>query len=364
MIIKKPYPLLEASFFLANRAAGRLSRAYFEEKLSTDNPANEKTREYAELVFKLEERLEAGITVDEAVIDRLFKPYSSSSDGRAVNTDFAANLVVQSICNYFDTEDCFPSLHESGAAVINRTIANWLHETNDAYDPIERAIDGTELFDIVNGSILPAEAKLLILDLAMHYDKYVDMLEAAVLPVAKVFSESGDLTEPLMKLYREAFPDDMDLTEYRRGVLDENRTKMDDVNVFPLITYFPHRLVAFSGTGDNKIANIGVGVLYHYFIENYANGLDDREKLSVYMSIIGGKNRFNILTHLADGPIYGRELARMLDVTPATVSQHMSLLMSAGLVSLDNEGSKVYYSLNREGMEELIRLQRRVFLDE
>lgn len=365
MIINKPFPLLEASFFLANRASGKSSRKFFEERVQTANAVNERTKEYGRLILELEERLEKSITADEGVIEKLFKPYTVAHDNRVVSTDFAANLVVQNILNYFNTEGCFKALRESGERVLNNSICNWISKTTDYLSPKERLIGDRELFDTINESMLPPEAKLLILDISMHYDKYVDMLESAVMPVAKAFEESEDLTHPLIDVYCSKFTDDMDASKYRCDMLDEKKYELYSIDIFPLITYYQHQLVMFQhGDDGNHSAKIGVGVLYHFLHDNYMGTMDDREKLASYMNVIGGKNRFNIVSRLADGPVYGRELARLLDVAPATVSQHMSLLMAAGVVKLENEGSKVYYSLNKDGMRELIELQKRVFLKE
>lgn len=365
MIIKRPIPLLEASFFLANRASGKSSREFFEEKVRAGSAVNERTKEYEKLILKLEERLENSITADEGVIDTLFKPYTVTHDSRVVSTDFAANLVIQNILNYFDTENCFDALRDSGKINLNNSIYNWISKNTDYLSPKERLVDDRELFDTIKESMLPAEAKLLILDIFMHYDKYVDMLEAAVLPVARAFEKSDDLIQPLLDVYCSQFHDDMDISRYRRDMLDEEKYKLRSADIFPLITYYLHRIVMFeNGDDGGRSAKIGVGVLYHFFQENYVSTMDEREKLAVYMNVLGGKNRFNIVARLADGPVYGRELARMLDVAPATVSQHMSLLMAANIVKLENEGSKVYYSLNRDGMRELIELQKHIFLKE
>lgn len=365
MIINKPFPLLEASFFLADRASGKSSRKFFEERIHCGNAINEQTRKYAQLLIELETRLEKSITADESVIEKLFKPFTSGTDNRVVSTDFAANFIVQNIINYADTESCFDSLRNNGEKSLNNSVYSWISKTTNFISPAERLIDSRELFDVVNESMLPAEAKMLILDISMHYSKYVDMLEAAVLPVAKEFEECSDLTRPLLDVYRARFSDDTEASLYSRGMLDESRYKLENIDIFPLITYYQHRLVTFEhGNDGSHSAKIGVGVLYHYLCENYMDSMNDTDKLASYMNVLGGKNRFSIVARLADGPVYGREIARMLEVAPATVSQHMSLLMSAGIVKLENEGSKVYYSLNRDCIREFIELQKRVFLKE
>ncbi|HAY19806.1 MAG TPA: hypothetical protein DCY17_03200 [Clostridiales bacterium] len=365
MIINKPFPLLEASFFLADRASGKSSRKFFEERIHCDNAINEQTRKYAQLLIELETRLEKSITADESIIEKLFKPFTSGTDNRVVSTDFAANFIVQNIINYADTESCFDSLRNNGEKSLNNSVYSWISKTTNFISSAERLIDSRELFDAVNESLLPAEAKMLILDISMHYSKYVDMLEAAVSPVAKAFETCSDLVHPLIDVYSKDFNESTDLSQYKLDIFGETQNHFDSVDVFPLITYYQNRLVLFDyGTDGGCTAKLGVGALYHYMAEHYGKRSDDAERLSSYLNAIGGKNRFNIVSKLAEGPVYGRELARMLNVSPANISQHMSLLLADGIVKLENEGSKVYYSLNRDCIREFIELQKKVFLKE
>lgn len=366
MIIKTPFPLLEASFFLAGKATGNTSKAYFERKtVNSNSPFNKQTAEYSKLIFELERRLEKSITVEESIIKTLFEPFTSTQSRRIVSTDFAANIIVQNIINYINVENCFDALRESGEKIINNSIMNWLNGNADYLNADENAVDNRMLFDAIKASPLPSETKFLLLDISMHYGEYVDMLEAAVSPVAKAFETCSDLVHPLIDVYSKDFNESTDLSQYKLDIFGETQNHFDSVDVFPLITYYQNRLVLFDyGTDGGCTAKLGVGALYHYMAEHYGKRSDDAERLSSYLNAIGGKNRFNIVSKLAEGPVYGRELARMLNVSPANISQHMSLLLADGIVKLENEGSKVYYSLNRDCIREFIELQKKVFLKE
>ena len=63
--------------------------------------------------------------------------------------------------------------------------------------------------------------------------------------------------------------------------------------------------------------------------------------------------RIRILGLLAERPMYGQEMARALDVTPPTISHHLSPLVMAGLVRVRRENSYHYYELSSEGLEHL-----------
>lgn len=61
-------------------------------------------------------------------------------------------------------------------------------------------------------------------------------------------------------------------------------------------------------------------------------------------------NRLEILMALKDKELYNLEIARMLDLTPATTSHHMAALLSAGFVEGSLKDGKTYYRLCPDGI--------------
>jgi DNA-binding transcriptional ArsR family regulator len=53
----------------------------------------------------------------------------------------------------------------------------------------------------------------------------------------------------------------------------------------------------------------------------------------------------------AHGPMGVSDIAEILGVTPAAVSQHLRLMRQAGLVTSERDGYRVPYSLDEEGLD-------------
>lgn len=66
--------------------------------------------------------------------------------------------------------------------------------------------------------------------------------------------------------------------------------------------------------------------------------------------------RVRILALLARGSLFGQELAEKLRVTPPTVSRHLAVLRSAGLVRVQRERTTHYYHLDGEGLRRMALL--------
>lgn len=87
----------------------------------------------------------------------------------------------------------------------------------------------------------------------------------------------------------------------------------------------------------------------------HASKLSSEEmKLLVIMGrALADPTRIRILGLLAERPMYGQELAQVLDVKPPTVSHHIAPLEMAGLVRMRRENNYHYYELDGEGIEHL-----------
>lgn len=70
--------------------------------------------------------------------------------------------------------------------------------------------------------------------------------------------------------------------------------------------------------------------------------------ISVFKAL-SDKNRLRVIAALmAYDELCGCQVTELIQVTGATVSRHMSILLSAGLINSRKDGRWVYYFLNKE----------------
>jgi DNA-binding transcriptional ArsR family regulator len=77
------------------------------------------------------------------------------------------------------------------------------------------------------------------------------------------------------------------------------------------------------------------------------------------LKAIAEPRRRRILRLVRDGELSAGEIASHFDVTRPAVSQHLTVLKEAGLVSERRNGTRRFYRARPEGLEEL-----RAFLDD
>jgi ArsR family transcriptional regulator, arsenate/arsenite/antimonite-responsive transcriptional repressor len=89
-------------------------------------------------------------------------------------------------------------------------------------------------------------------------------------------------------------------------------------------------------------------------LENKTTLSSEEMKLLVVMGrALADPTRIRILGLLAERPMYGQELAKVLDVKPPTISHHISPLVMAGLVRVRRENNYHYYELDSDGIQHL-----------
>ncbi|MBS6867798.1 MAG: ArsR/SmtB family transcription factor [Blautia producta] len=119
--------------------------------------------------------------------------------------------------------------------------------------------------------------------------------------------------------------------------------------VLPLMEWITPTII-FQGVLTNKLD------LYQKNLENA------KEMLPPILKLLGDKSKFEILCLLKSHGRYNLEIAEELQLTPATASHHMSLLLSNHMVTVEKKDGRVYYQLNQETLREIMKCFREIFL--
>lgn len=75
--------------------------------------------------------------------------------------------------------------------------------------------------------------------------------------------------------------------------------------------------------------------------------LTQKQAVAVFKAL-GDENRIQILLYLKNGERCACYLLRDLDITQSTLSYHMKILTSAGIVTVRKSGTWMHYSINEE----------------
>ncbi len=355
MISDATLPLFEANMFLANREWGFSWGDTISRLIESDrhNPANPRLEGFGAILVELERRLAASVTADASEVAILFRQLSpDDASSKLHSCGYLYNVIVDNMtdASMLSDNDAFVQHVRSRKGDISATIARLITgaECNDRNIPMER------LFRIVNGSALPAESKLLLIDLAVDPDRYIAMLERTLLPVANEFRRCQKLIAPLMEEYRSRYcAEGVTAEEVLRRVWNDGGRSFESYSVHPFV--IGGNTCAIDSDMPRSARLTGyVGVLFEFFYENYLSNDTEDIELQFVFGALNNRNRLGILERLMHGSAYGKELAAALELSPVTISQHIGVLVGAGLITARTDGVRAYYSLNERGVERFL----------
>ena len=82
-----------------------------------------------------------------------------------------------------------------------------------------------------------------------------------------------------------------------------------------------------------------------------------------FCKLFGNSKRLQIMDLLRHGEKQAGELCEKLDINPANLSQHLSLLKRAGAISDRREGNNIFYSLTHMRIIEAVDIIQEVIKD-
>lgn len=133
-----------------------------------------------------------------------------------------------------------------------------------------------------------------------------------------------------------------------------DRATVEDLIICPLSNNFNGLGLIWDHTRPQSAAFLMVGVLRQRIRELVLRYSDNSEFLTDRLKSLSDQRRLEILKALKHTSMYGQELAELLKLSPATISHHMSTLVSAGFVSIDRKGSRTSYTLHRQNLKDFL----------
>ena len=123
--------------------------------------------------------------------------------------------------------------------------------------------------------------------------------------------------------------------------------------------HFAEFSMSIPADSDKRKAVLSISLMYGETLSVNAMFGTASPKLSTERAInalklLSDKSRFEIMRYIHSHNAYGNEIAEHLGLTTATVSHHMSALLEANLISLEQKNGKIYYHINKDTLSQYI----------
>lgn len=123
-------------------------------------------------------------------------------------------------------------------------------------------------------------------------------------------------------------------------------TCMSDAQIYPCLASPVSQIILYSRGY--------YGLLVNALTKSSKSADLTKEALLRQLKALSDKSKLDILCALKASSKYNLELSDAMGLSPSTMSHHMNVLLSCGLVTVEKMDGKVYYCLQKEALSQLL----------
>lgn len=209
-----------------------------------------------------------------------------------------------------------------------------------------------DLFSLLDISTLDEHDKWELMKLMRRPIDYLQEINAIISDNIPAYEKAIGAVKDRLKPY---------ITRYQQCVKDKKVGNFTLEGVLGDFEIRPSLAMPFaiSFLGSESI----FGLLTPYLAKNTGNDLyADNQELIKALKAIGDKSRLEILMRIKYKPQYNLQIAKDMGLTPATMSHHISVLVTNQMVKIDKQEGKIYYSIDNEAVMKLIGKLQEILL--
>ena len=258
------------------------------------------------------------------------------------------------------------NLGEARIHDLNLRISLFL--SDEADEPVFEHAGVSDLLAYAQRLPNPDSVKLLLTDAIIRFDDYETRANRLLDQAEALLRERIALLEPYaaeMLARWNALPNEEAF--FDRLAVEGVRLDCPRADVYPAVMQFTtvaihSNAVCAESFAEEECAIISYGIFVDEFTSSDRTGKTDLESIANLLHALDDKKRLQILLALRSRPLYGQELAVLTELSPGTVSHHMSELAGSGLVTIEKQGVKLLYHLNETRLREFTAMVEKSLL--
>lgn len=365
-IIRDIDPLFEVNALLANIAE---NYSYEELKIKLNNKyrINTRAEEKIDLIAKMFKYVSKNLTVDREKIKFYYKNIGTYSD------NLASFVLLYDINNYINTID------DVRNRVMNITEEERMKEFSlrlDGFSKIglaEEDVNNITLIDLfkkINNSDMDNDSKLAIQRVYLEKEVYLEEILGIVEETLSLMNHfRPEINQFIEEFYQywNKYTNQKELYKMLKDNLNISFHNNDKGTiVIPGIFYC--NSATFTSNGDEEKEEAKKEDVFRFgivFDDRFNLSVSELNPTAVHQTLkqLSDKSKLEILMLVKKNRAYGSQLAKSLNLSTPTISYHMSSLIQLGLVSVEKVDNKVYYSMNKQRMEEFLKELHQILLE-
>lgn len=350
-LLREPNLLFEAAMLLYNSRNGESCRELKNAILKKFAIDPEVLDSCFDAIIELSEHVTRAVTADDKLLDFLFRRHSG------MKGCFAFYL-IHNACRRAEPnlEADLAALRELPKSIFFMNMTSLLQSEFAPEDYDGEITNYAEFIGFVETMDIPADEKWEICRFYNGFDHYRSALADILEEAARLYREKYDIVKHYVGWFLSAVNEPLttggaDFVERNYGITVSE--SIDTLYIQPSIMMCNSTRYLMNFTDEREDDYFYVGVLFEPLKEiTQTSTLED--KLCRTLRTIGDLRKFEILKLLSESPKYGQQLASLLDLSTATISHHMSMLMECGFVEIKRDANRIYYALNKKKLRDFI----------
>lgn len=237
-------------------------------------------------------------------------------------------------------------------------LADDCNESNSCPPNAETSFD--EFIHRLQQLDLPDSYRWQLVELSSHWDNHQQVVEDILARGTALFNEVVHLAQPLIDQWYDSLQ--ASLTTQADHTLHVGRASIRlsadrDYSIYPALESCNGTAAMIFEPSAPTLPFFAGRVFYGVLCDPIAARIEQLQQgdnaLLRGLRALGDKQRLLIFRALAEAPRYSGELVKLTGLSPATISHHMGELLRAGLVDMEDAGSRVVYHIDQNGLTDL-----------
>lgn len=247
------------------------------------------------------------------------------------------------------SEELLQIILDHSEDIFDKKLEDFKGMKPEDFTKAENLTNFINLFDLIESE----KWKLLIIlqDPLKYYRNFAELIKRNIPAYEKAVESVKPLLDKKMELFQKAFTTDEKIVQF----FDSINLKNFDIKYLTPAFISASGIVIFSDT-------CYYGLLAKSTMDELGLAASGKEHLMTCLKIFSDRSKLEILTLLKDSPKYATELAEQLNLTQATVSHHMNMLLAAKLVYIRKEKGKYYYHIKQNIINDVLEQLKQLLL--
>lgn len=263
-----------------------------------------------------------------------------------------------SLTGFTSSQQFFDYLETLDELTIKKYIIQSLNKENDDEAiQLKKDSNNEEIIHFLEEFPLDKTAKwhlFLILQEPKHYLKrYLDLM-GKLSPIFESLYQKYEEEVRRYGIYLEAYLNqhgEAGLQEVTNALLN-NKYFLNEENILLISALYPYTIIVSDGPVNNQIY---WGMKVESAIQKIkAMNVDKLNERVQAFKYLGDKTKYEVLKHISRGITSTKEIARLTNVSSATISYHINAFLTSKIIILDNSNRKFSYVVNYNLLEGML----------